>query len=198
MVCLLALVGVSMRALRFRIDGRLLAFTLLFSVAVVGLEPVHTTFWNGQINLVLALLVIADQVRRSDRLRGIGIGLAAGVKLTPIFFTAYLVLTKQWRAAITAVVTFAATIVLGIAVLGTEARDFWTVTLEQTGRIGPLDNPANQSLNGFFARLPTMGLGTRPVGCGFRLVRWSACWACGPPWPRIGPARSCSQSASPA
>ncbi|WP_290853338.1 glycosyltransferase 87 family protein [Gordonia sp. (in: high G+C Gram-positive bacteria)] len=161
-VCLLALVGVSLRALRFRIDGRFVAFTVLFAVSVIGLEPVHTTFWNGQINLVLALLVIADQVRRSDRLRGVGIGLASGVKLTPIFFTAYLVLTKQWRAAITAVVTFAATVALGIAVLGDEGWHFWTVTLEQTGRIGPLYNAANQSLNGFFARLPALGLGTAP------------------------------------
>ncbi len=160
--CLLALIAVSLRALRFRIDGRFVAFTALFGFAVIGLEPVHTTFWNGQINLVLALLVIGDQLRRSDRLRGVGIGLASGIKLTPIFFAAYLVITKQWRAAITAVAVFAATIVLGLVVLGDEAWRFWTTSLTETGRIGPLDHPANQSLNGFFARLPAMGLGHAP------------------------------------
>ncbi|EGD56022.1 hypothetical protein SCNU_04161 [Gordonia neofelifaecis NRRL B-59395] len=161
-VCLLALVGVSLRSLRFRIDGRFIAFTILFAIAVVGLEPVHTTLWNGQINLVLALLVIGDQLRRSDRLRGVGIGLAAGIKLTPIFFAAYLALTRQWRAAVTAVATFGATILIGLAVLGSEAWGFWTGSLSQTGRIGPLDHPANQSLNGFFARLVPMGLGHTP------------------------------------
>lgn len=159
---LLALVAVSLRTLRFRIDGRFVAFTVLFSFAVIGLEPVHTTFWNGQINLVLALLVLGDQLRRSSRLRGVGVGLAAGIKLTPIFFTAYLVITKQWRAAITAVVVFLATIVLGLLVLGDEGWRFWTTSLTETGRIGPLDHPANQSLNGFFARLARMGLGHPP------------------------------------
>ena len=161
-ICLLALIAVSLRSLRFRIDGRFLAFTVLFGIAVVGLEPVHTTLWNGQINLVLALMVIADQVRRSDRLRGIGIGVAAGIKLTPIFFAAYLIVTRQWRAAVTSVAVFLGTIVLGIVVLRGEAWNFWTTTLTETGRIGPLDHPANQSLNGFFARLGQMGLGHPP------------------------------------
>lgn len=161
-VCLLALIGVSLRSLRFRIDGKFIAFTVLFGIAVVGLEPVHTTLWNGQINLVLALIVIADQLRRSERLRGIGVGLAAGIKLTPIFFTAYLIITRQWRAAVTAVAVFVGTILLGIVVLRAEAWNFWTTTLTETGRIGPLDHPANQSLNGFFARLVPMGLGHTP------------------------------------
>ncbi|WP_412475691.1 glycosyltransferase 87 family protein [Gordonia sp. LUNF6] len=161
-VCLLGLVAVSLRSLRFRIDGRFVAFVVLFAVSVIGLEPVHTTFWNGQINLVLALIVIADQVRRSERMRGIGVGLAAGIKLTPIFFTAYLLITRQWRAAVTAVVTFGVTIAIGLAILGSEAWGFWTDSLSQTGRIGPMDHPANQSLNGFFARLVPMGLGHTP------------------------------------
>lgn len=160
--CLLALIGVSLRSLRFRIDGRFVAVTVLTGVAVVGLEPVHTTFWNGQINLVLALIVLVDQLRRSDRLRGIGVGLAAGIKLTPIFFTAYLIITKQWRAAATAIAVFVGTILVGIVVLHAEAWNFWTTTLTETGRIGPLDHPANQSLNGFFARLVPMGLGHTP------------------------------------
>ncbi|MGB3696712.1 MAG: glycosyltransferase 87 family protein [Gordonia sp. (in: high G+C Gram-positive bacteria)] len=161
-VCLLALIAVSLRALRFRVDARFVAFTVLFGVSVVSLEPVHTTFWNGQINLLLALMVIGDLLRRSGRLRGIGIGLAAGIKLTPIFFTAYLVITRQWRAAVVAVATFAATIAAGLVVLGSEALGFWTDSLSQTGRIGPLEHPANQSLNGFFARLAPMGLGHAP------------------------------------
>lgn len=161
-ICLLGLIAVSLRSLRFRFDGKFVAFTVCFGIFVVGLEPVHTTFWNGQINLVLALMVIADQVRRSERLRGIGIGLAAGIKLTPIFFAAYLVVTRQWRAAVVAVATFVATILLGLAVLRGEAWRFWTTSISETGRIGPLDSPANQSLNGFFARLVPMGLGHTP------------------------------------
>ncbi|MGB3302287.1 glycosyltransferase 87 family protein [Gordonia sp. (in: high G+C Gram-positive bacteria)] len=161
-VALLALVSVSLRALRFKFDARFMAFVALFSVAVVSLEPVHTTVWNGQINLWLALIVIADQLRRRGPLRGIGIGIAAGIKLTPIFFAAYLVVTKQWRAAIVAVSTFAVTILLGLAVLGGEAWQYWTDSLSQTGRIGPLESPANQSINGFFARFVPMGFGETP------------------------------------
>ncbi|WP_245569660.1 glycosyltransferase 87 family protein [Gordonia shandongensis] len=183
-VCLLAVVAMSLRALHFRFDRRFVAFVIGFSIAVVGLEPVHTTLWNGQINLLLAVLVIGDLARRSGRWTGIGTGLAAGIKLTPIFYAAHLITTRRWRAAITLIITFAATIAIGIAVLGSQGVEFWTVRLTETGRIGPLTHPANQSLNGFFARLGPMGLGNPPnwlwiptgvlVGCLGLWAAWSA------------------------
>ncbi|WP_442351141.1 glycosyltransferase 87 family protein [Gordonia sp. (in: high G+C Gram-positive bacteria)] len=161
-VSLLLVVGVSMHAMRFRFDARLVAFTILASIASTVLEPVHTTLWNGQINLILALVVILDLTVRSGRLRGVGVGLAAGIKLTPLFFVADLLVTKRFRAAVIAVVTFAATVVVGILVLGDEAIRFWTDQVSETKRIGRLDASANQTFHGYFARLETFGVAHPP------------------------------------
>ncbi|MCF8610749.1 glycosyltransferase 87 family protein [Gordonia sp. HY285] len=161
-ISLLLVVGVSMHALRFRFDARLVLFTVCGAIASTALEPVHTTLWNGQINLVLALVVILDLTVRSERLRGVGVGLAAGIKLTPLFFVVDLLVTKRFRAAAVATGTFAATVVVGILVLGDEARRFWTTEVSETSRIGRLDAPANQTFHGYFARLATYGVANPP------------------------------------
>src|ERR1700759_2589154 len=58
-----------------------------FTIAAVGLwlEPVARTLFFGQINLVLLALVVGDLALpdRIDR-ESVGIGLAAGIKLTPL------------------------------------------------------------------------------------------------------------------
>jgi alpha-1,2-mannosyltransferase len=64
---------------------------------------VYAHFFFGQINLLLMLLVIADLTRRDDTVlghrlpRGVLIGLAAAIKLTPGLFIVYLAITRQWR-----------------------------------------------------------------------------------------------------
>jgi alpha-1,2-mannosyltransferase len=45
-----------------------------------------------QINLPLLMLVLADFARPRSRWRGVGIGLAAGLKVTPVIFIGYLFL----------------------------------------------------------------------------------------------------------
>lgn len=121
----------------------------------VGLEPVRETLGFGQVNLLLAGLVLADVVllRRGHRWAGVGIGLAAAVKLTPAVFVLYLLATRRLRAAGTAVgVAVAATLVTHVVTPGTSWR-FWTETLWQTERVGQVDIVANQSLLGGLARL---------------------------------------------
>lgn len=161
-ICLLLLIALSLRAMNFRRDRRFWAVVVAFGIAVSVLEPVHKTLWHGQINLVLAVFVVGCLTLPLGRWRGIGVGLAAGIKLTPLFFLCYFVLVRDRRAAATAVVTFAATVVLGFAVLTGQAWMYWTAGLEDTERIGPMDWPANQSINGFVVRLGTLGLWHAP------------------------------------
>lgn len=63
----------------------------------VWCEPVWTTLRYGQINLLLAVLVLWDLTRRPtgryDRWTGAGLGLAAAVKLTPALFPVFLLVT---------------------------------------------------------------------------------------------------------
>lgn len=81
------------RALAVFVAGAVSATTI---VAVAHFE-------FGQINLLLMFLVVADLCRRDDTAiarwlpRGILIGIAAAIKLTPGLFIVYLAVVKQWR-----------------------------------------------------------------------------------------------------
>lgn len=60
---------------------------------------------QGQINIVLMGLVLADLFRRDDTLfgrvlpRGVLVGVATAIKLTPGLFIVFFLLTRQWRLA---------------------------------------------------------------------------------------------------
>src|ERR1700749_4644085 len=99
-----------------------------FAIAAVGLwlEPVAMTLFFGQINLVLLALVVGD-LALPDRIKGkgIGIGLAAGIKLTPLIFIPYLLFTRRVRAAAVSALTFAVTVGLGFALLPHASAVYW-------------------------------------------------------------------------
>lgn len=124
-------------------------------IAVVVFEPARDTFSFGQINLVLLVLVCADMraLTAGRRTAGVGIGLAAAIKLTPAVFIGYLLLSRQYRAAATAAGTAAGATVLTAIVAPGPSRDFWTGALWDTDRVGRLEYVSNQSLRGVMARL---------------------------------------------
>ncbi|MET7853709.1 glycosyltransferase 87 family protein [Streptomyces avermitilis] len=136
------------------------------SAAAVWCEPVWTTLRYGQINLLLAVLVLWDLARGpGQRWAGAGIGIAAAVKLTPALFAVFLLAagvvahTRQrsggpWlRHARAAAATFAGATLLAAAVLPYDSWRFWTHVVFQTGRAGFAEDTANQSLRGVLARL---------------------------------------------
>jgi hypothetical protein len=84
---------------------------------------------------------------------GVGIGLATAVKLTPALFIVYLMVTKQWRAAMTACGTALGVTVFGFLLAGRESAIYFTSVMWQTGRVGQPDMTPNQSLAGLLARL---------------------------------------------
>ncbi|HET6859092.1 MAG TPA: glycosyltransferase 87 family protein [Streptomyces sp.] len=129
---------------------------LVLAGAAVGLwlEPVFQTILFGQINLVLVCLVLWDLSRTDDAIgKGFGLGIAAGVKLTPAIFIVYLLLTGRVRAGLTALASFVGTVLLGALVLPTASIDFWTRRIFETGRVGKAWIVDNQSLQGLFARV---------------------------------------------
>ncbi|MFI6338330.1 glycosyltransferase 87 family protein [Streptomyces sp. NPDC050535] len=138
------------------------------------LEPVFQTVLFGQINLALAVLVLWDLTRPAGaRGRGIALGIAAGVKLTPALFIAYLLLRGRRREAATAASAFAGTVLLGALVLPAASVDFWTRRLYETGRVGKAWIVDNQSLQGTIARAlgepspgPAWALPAAVVACG--------------------------------
>jgi len=81
-----------------RISGRrgLRAAALALGAVALWLEPVYMTMFFGQIYIILRALVMVDlALPDSSRWKGMGIGLAAGVKLTPLIFIPYLL--ASWR-----------------------------------------------------------------------------------------------------
>ncbi|UAK38925.1 glycosyltransferase 87 family protein [Gordonia bronchialis] len=161
---LFAAIMLSFRSLGYRVDARLLVLSALAAVAATSLEPVRTTIWLGQINIILMLLVLVDLVlldtlrpgSRLQKLRlgGIGVGIAAGIKLTPAFFVVYLLALRRWRSALTAAVAFVVTVAIAFVIVPSDSWRYWTVDAAGAStRIGRVDSPANQSVNGFICQL---------------------------------------------
>ncbi|WP_250399739.1 glycosyltransferase 87 family protein [Streptomyces cellostaticus] len=117
------------------------------------LEPVFQTLLFGQINLAVTCLVLWDLTRPPGaRGKGLALGLATGVKLTPAIFIAYLLLRGRTREAATAAAAFTATVLLGALLLPAASAEFWTRRLYETGRVGKAWIVDNQSLQGLVAR----------------------------------------------
>jgi alpha-1,2-mannosyltransferase len=128
---------------------------VLLAVVATALDPVRTTLYLGQINIVLLALVVGDLLGRSDsRWRGVGVGVAAAVKLTPLLFVAFLLATRRWRAAAIALATFVAAAGLGFLFAPADSVAFWFKgTFLAADRISDVGGPSNHSLNGLLSRL---------------------------------------------
>jgi alpha-1,2-mannosyltransferase len=129
----------------------------------VWLEPVLSTLNLGQVNAIVMLLVLAD-LAQPDRRRwkGVGVGLATGIKLVPGLFIVYLLLTRRLRAAAVSAGTFAATVLLGLALSPRDFADYWGGAFADPHRVASavgIGYLGNQSLHGLAARL-TGGDGT--------------------------------------
>ena len=111
--------------------------TVAMIAAAVLLEPVYHTLYLGQVNLILLALVLADVWRASrGRPAGIGIGIAAAIKLTPAIFIVLFLLTRRTRDALTAAATFVACGLIGYLVDPSASRLYWTRLFYDTKRVG--------------------------------------------------------------
>ncbi|QIG42511.1 DUF2029 domain-containing protein [Nocardioides anomalus] len=125
--------------------------------ALAATHPVVNTLSWGQVNLLLAALVLHDLlVRRS----GVGVGLAAAVKLTPAVFVVYLVLCGRRREARTATATFLAASTLGAVVSPAASWRYWTHDVLAAPGVGGFDHVGNQALRGLAERALGTGAGT--------------------------------------
>lgn len=148
-------------------------FTVALAVPLAtATEPIRETLGYGQVNLLLFALIMADLVALRWRARGratdgpwpvrlfmggawagVGIGLASAIKLTPALFIVYLVVTRQWRAAATAVGTAFAVTVAAFMFARHESLTYFGSVIWETERVGAADMTPNQSLAGLLARI---------------------------------------------
>lgn len=119
----------------------------------VYLEPVRETLSYGQVNVLLMAMVTADCLAVKSRLpRGVLIGVAAAIKLTPAAFVLFFLLRKDYRAVARAGAAFAVTTAAGFVFAWSDSVRYWTSTLYDTKRIGMPHFAGNQSLPAVLAR----------------------------------------------
>ncbi|QLQ39608.1 glycosyltransferase 87 family protein [Micromonospora robiginosa] len=123
---------------------------------VLAVESTRETITLGQINMLLVVLILADllfAVPQGRRWAGVGVGLAAALKLFPGIFVIYLLAARRWRAAAVAAATATAATLLAAAVAPDDSWRFWTHELWTTDRVGRTDYTGNQSLFGLLSRM---------------------------------------------
>lgn len=125
----------------------------LVAPAVVFAEPLRANLEFGQINVVLMTLVIADCVpRRTPWPRGLLLGLAIAVKLTPAVFLLYFLLRRDTRAVLVTTASAVVATLLGFALAWRDSWVYWFETLRDTDRIGSATLNTNKNVSGMLAR----------------------------------------------
>lgn len=144
-----AVVVVVRRAQGRTTSGRLVA---VLGLAALALEPVWQNLAFGQVNLLLMLVVLWDVLRPERRLSGVALGIAAGIKLTPLVLVVLLALVGRRAAAGRAALALVATVAVGlVTVPGSSA--YWTDRLLDASRVGPPALAHNQSIYGALTRV---------------------------------------------
>ena len=123
-------------------------------LAALNLGPWRESLVFGQINILLLGLMTADLLSRSPRWRngipgsGFLVGVAAGIKLTPLVFGLYFLVRKDWRGLLNMGAGFAATVLLGWVLRPAESLSFWLEILPDTSRVGGAGYVDNLSIKG--------------------------------------------------
>ncbi|MEH1100285.1 glycosyltransferase 87 family protein [Micromonospora sp. CPCC 205561] len=141
--------------------------------------PVQSNLRFGQVSVFIVLLALLDGMGvPPPRLRGVLVGVAAAIKLTPLLFVVYFLATGRYRDAGRAALTFLACAALGAVVLPAESWTYWTEAVRRTSRIGDLASLGNQSVHGMLLRLgldqaslPPLWAGLVAVVCAVALLR---------------------------
>ncbi|MGC4811924.1 glycosyltransferase 87 family protein [Micromonospora sp. DT228] len=174
-VAIAGAVGVALNTRRSR---RPLVVAVAATVLMLSV-PVQSNLRFGQVSVFIVLLALLDGMGVGPpRLRGMLVGVAAAIKLTPLLFVVYFLATGRYRDAARAVATFLACAGLAALVLPAESVTYWTEAVRQTSRIGNLASLGNQSLHGMLLRvgvdeaaLPLLWAGLVALVCAAALLR---------------------------
>ena len=186
-MALAALIYVSIRIVVPGLQPKqVVRWALVLLLPALALNPVFTTVGLGQINLVLCLLITWDMA--TDRKigartlpLGIATGFAAAVKLTPLIFVPYLIITRRARGARNALITFFACQSIAFLVSPSNSWTYWTKDVLDSKRAGALLYTSDQNLSSVLQRFhhgPISGLVLVPalvVICvgGLALAAWA-------------------------
>jgi alpha-1,2-mannosyltransferase len=132
---------------------RALAVAFLWAaVACLAFEPVRSDMDYGQIEALLLLLVTWDYLKAPARFRGVLIGVAAAIKLTPLIFVVLLLIERDFRAVVRSIVSFVAASLVGLLILPSASLTYWTKELFDPEHAGNVSAVMNQSLDALMKR----------------------------------------------
>ena len=126
----------------------------LGAAATIALEPLRSNLDYGQVNLLLMALVVIDVLRVRGRGRGVLVGLAAAIKLTPLIYLAYFIVVRDRRALARGAATFVLATGFSWAIIPSQATHYWLHDAFSPNRTGSAAFVSNQSLNGILHRPP--------------------------------------------
>ena len=95
------------------------------AVGTLAREPLRSNLDYGQINLLLMALVVVDVARVKGRARGLLIGVAAAIKLTPLVYLAYFVVNRDRRSAVRGAGCFVAATALAWLIVPSDSTRYW-------------------------------------------------------------------------
>lgn len=133
-----------------QIDPVRLSFAFI-GIAGLTIEILPTSGF-GQIDLVLAAMVVIDLFLLPKKWQGLLIGLAAGIKITPLAFVVPLLAVKRWWSVVRVVVTVIVTVLVGFLVRPQDSRNYWFDVALNTDRAGVKAYFENQAISGPIAR----------------------------------------------
>ena len=166
--CLAATYLVLLRATR---TGRWLDHIAVATWACVAtvllFSPMDDMLAWGQTSTIVLLLVVLDVLVVRDRSQGFLVGMATAFKLYPVVVVFFWLGRRQWRAAITAALTFAVVTAGAWAVWPQSSPWTYARLLFSSSARSFLEEPGyinrNASVTGFFLRLPLLPHSTAVV-----------------------------------
>jgi alpha-1,2-mannosyltransferase len=149
-------------------------------VSIILLEPVRTGVDYGQIESILTFLIVADLLLVRHQHRGILIGIAAAVKLTPMIFVLYFLVVKDFKSFIRTIISFLACDAMSWLFWPPLPHVYWFQDLLHPARIGTIAYAGNQSWYAILSRPPFSGRHVLPVwlllSCAILVVGIYAAW----------------------
>jgi alpha-1,2-mannosyltransferase len=161
MVALVAALWFTFGGLGYPDRRTRLGAALLAAAVIFWLQPVIRTIYLGQVNLVLMAMIMGDLCQPGTRAdgrhrwwKGALTGVAAGIKLVPLVFVPYLLITRRFREAAATVAGFVVTVAAGFAVLPHDSSQWWLhgMFLADGNRTGFMGWAGNQSLRAIITR----------------------------------------------
>jgi len=128
--------------------------------SMLVLEPARSGLDYGQIECVLMFVVVADLLAVPPAYRGVAIGIAAAVKLTPLIFVLVLVVRRDRNSVLRVVLSFLLWTGLAWLLWPGLSRVFWNHDVFHPARVGTVSFASNQSWYAVVHRAPFPSTGS--------------------------------------